>query len=137
MRTIVITGRTGVGKSRLLAKLASSSRIAFVDPLANPPLGWLRPDPASCAGVVVDHAYHLANAMDTMAEIVAWCEQQSVPLWIAEQRLADLRAKGIELQGTFELNLLYPDEATPFDPSDKRVSVTFDAGVKLAEEFFA
>ena len=138
MKTIAITGRTGVGKSRLLSLLHSPQTTAVVDPLATPPCAWVVPDPKSCGAVVIDHAFQLDNAKEVVAEIRAWCEQHGVSLWIAELSMLDLYSIGIELpEDTFEINLLYPNEEPDMERSDKRVSVTRKDGIALAKQFIA
>jgi hypothetical protein len=97
---------------------------------------WATPDPAVCKGVAIDHAYWLEDAKEEVAEILAWCENNDVPLWVAEQNLMDLGSKGVVLpEDAFELHLLHPDESDDSELSDKRVSVTLESGIKFAKQF--
>lgn len=104
MRYVLVTGPTGVGKSRLLARLAAERGMPVVDPLATPPMLWVAPDPVRCVGVVIDHAWWLDPY--EYRDICAWCEIHEVDLWLAETARSDLEQKGMHLPvDTFEIKL--------------------------------
>lgn len=124
---ILITGKTGVGKSKLIASVFTGEGILLLDPLVNPIENWLWPDPKTTKTIVIDHALHLDK--EILNEVIGWCKWKGVALWIAEQNISELRTRGIQLDGgVFELNLVYKSER------EREGAVRDHRGIALAKQ---
>lgn len=133
MQTILITGNTGVGKSRLLCALAMQHQVAVIDPLVEARGIWMEPA-VSSRGVAIDHFSYLDEAKDIVAAATAWCEQYAVDLWLCDFSLMDFERKGITVPAdAIELHLKrdvwpWPVTVTP----GKRITASFDQALSLA-----
>lgn len=153
MNTIVMTGETGVGKTRVVEALGVERRLMLIDPLGQqsvPALNlpnnghpqWSAPeDPVDL--VVFDHATWLSGSADQVQKARAWCEKHQVNLLLVVQRQEDLDSLGISLPAdelatvslsrspqveAFHVSIRYPGESTdwnaPFEAPHKVASST-------------
>ena len=93
---LLLSGRTGTGKSTFLANAARGSRIVRFDCLD--PLGqsWLAPQNDACDVLAIDHPEALTHC-ELIATATAWCTQHCKPLWLLVQDRRDLEWLGVEL----------------------------------------
>lgn len=119
MQVILLTGPTGSGKSKALARLKAvyGDGIAIFDPLENPPKPWSEPNPGSCRVVAFDHVWSLERPAETIAAAVEWCETHGRALLLIDQQRRDFDERGISIpDGAIEMRV------NPFDPA-REVSI--------------
>lgn len=131
---IFITGKTGAGKSKLIASVFIEEGVLLLDPLVSSVEKWVCPDSEKIRTIVIDHALNLD--MKVLNDVIGWCKWKGVALWIAEQNISELRSLGIQFEGeVFELNLVYKFERVKAGAkADNRESVSYNSGVVLAKQ---
>lgn len=133
---ILITGRTGTGKSNLVSTVLTEHGTLVLDPLINPVDSWNAPDPKFTNAIAIDHAYYLNQ--EVLNEIIVWCKWKNIQLWISEQNISELQANGVRLIGKiFELNLVNDEtEEILNNIAINHVSTTLDTGIVLARQLY-
>ncbi|WP_321967135.1 ATP-binding protein [Burkholderia cepacia] len=112
MQVLILTGPTGSGKSRALARIKAvyGDGIAIFDPLESEPKTWSEPDRENCRAVAFDHVWSLERPAETIAAAVRWCETHGRALLLIDQRRLDFDEHGISIpEGAIEMRL------NPFD----------------------
>ncbi|CBV43949.1 hypothetical protein [Halomonas elongata] len=154
MNTIVMSGETGVGKTRVVEALGVSRRVMLVDPL----LQWSVPTapaetvpgdghqqwsaPTGPADLVVfDHLSFLPDAEDQVRQATAWCEAHQANLLLVVQFQEDLASLGISIPSdehatvslsrspqaeALRISIRYPGETTDWN-------ATFDTYLHVAD----
>ncbi|WP_368929287.1 hypothetical protein [Alcaligenes faecalis] len=133
---ILITGRTGTGKSKLVSSVHTELGTLIFDPLINPVNSWKAPDAKFTNAIAIDHAYYLNH--EILNEIIVWCKWKNIQLWISEQNISELQANGVRLIGKiFELNLVNDEtEEILNNIAENHVSTTLDTGIVLARQLY-
>lgn len=133
---ILITGKTGAGKSKLVSSVLTEHGTLILDPLMNPVNSWNAPDPKNTNTIAIDHAYYLNY--EILNEIIEWCNWNKIPLWIIEQNISELQSNGVRLIGKiFELNLVNVEqEETLTNVAKNYVSTKLDTGITLARQLY-
>ncbi|WP_423383442.1 hypothetical protein [Burkholderia sp. LMG 32019] len=133
MQIILITGETGIGKSRLLTDVATHHKMVVVDPLAEGKNTWIEP-PKSSRGVVIAHLSYLQDANVAVSAATAWCKEHAGRLWLCDVWRLHVEEAGIALPSdAIELHLErniwpWPVTARP----GKRIVSSFDQALSIA-----
>lgn len=136
MRAILITGATGIGKSRLVSTLAGRHKFAIFDAVRATAREWVAPEPDACPGVVIDHIHLVDDARNIVPTASTWCERHSVPLWLVGTSRGELEAMGIDIpRDTIELHL--QTEEAKAQPAAQRINLSFDQALLLAPRIAA
>lgn len=100
---LVITGKTGSGKSKLLnsCKHVLGGRLVCVDPLNTAPLRWTEPISAKITAVVLDHVYSFETNSEVLGAAINWCNEHEKLLILSEINLEDFSRKNISLPNDF------------------------------------
>jgi hypothetical protein len=93
---LILSGRTGIGKSTLVANAARNARIVRFDCIEPHGQSWLAPHDDACDVLAIDHPEALTHC-ELIATAMAWCKQHSKPLWLLMQDRRDLDWLGVEL----------------------------------------
>jgi len=96
MQTILVTGATGVGKSRLLSRLASEHNLAVIDAFVQGRNTWVEPH-TYARGVAIDHIGNLVDAKAIVAAAAEWCAKHSAKLWLCDMWRGMLESQGVTI----------------------------------------
>lgn len=91
MRTLLVTGRSGVGKSAMLRRFAENvSGVAILDGSRKNDDGVDSLDPHSVKVVALDHIALMPNSASTVKHVSEWCNLHNKALILVEQERIDL-----------------------------------------------
>lgn len=121
--TLLITGATGSGKSRLLVEAAKHCRMTMLDGLAEGGASWVEPDPIECQLIAIDHVQWIAP--EVIVAALQWCDANFKPLWLVEQFRQDIEAKGIELPRDIVEIALDANASLPFVLAEEQGASVF------------
>lgn len=133
-RTLVITGKTGSGKSHYVASFLNAY---VIDPLQEPTPNrsqiWQHPAlDATVDMVVFDHVHNLKDSTQQILAAHAWCMQYGKPLWLVLQSIKDFEA--------LKLSILYSIEArftrTPSEYTNNIASIHDRDGIQFPSSFY-
>lgn len=110
MSILLITGISGVGKTKLLSQCSKQpigARMYLVDPLSDRINQWQWPDPEEYELISFDHISSLHSARSQIEQAIEWCHENNKPLWLVEQTREDILATGVDLgEDVFEITLM-------------------------------
>ena len=106
MRTIMITGRTGSGKSKLIERLSKRLQLKVIDPLGASNIDWQLPETGDgLDAVVFDHTRTLRDSRDQVVEVIQWCRLYKVNVVFVVQFPDDYIAMKLEKVASVDFRL--------------------------------